>query len=69
MIDFEKIRFKNFLSYGNQFTEIKLNKAATNLIQSPNGYGKCLRGNTEIEIRFKTPEFQKLYEDWLSEQT
>ena len=40
MINFEKIRFKNFLSYGNQFTEIDFQKSKTTLILGKNGYGK-----------------------------
>jgi DNA repair exonuclease SbcCD ATPase subunit len=40
MILFEKIRWKNFLSTGNQYTEIKLNKSSTTLIVGTNGAGK-----------------------------
>ena len=40
MIIFEKIRFKNFLSYGNTWTEIELNKAQDTLIVGDNGAGK-----------------------------
>ena len=54
MIDFEKIRFKNFMSYGNQFAEIDFKKASTTMVVSGNGGGKCLRGNTYIEIEYKT---------------
>jgi len=40
MILFEKIRWKNFLSTGNQFTEFALNENSTNLIIGTNGSGK-----------------------------
>ena len=40
MIEFKKIRWKNFLSTGNYFTEISLNKDNTNLILGTNGAGK-----------------------------
>ena len=40
MINFEKIRFKNFLSYGNHITEIDFQKSKTTLIIGKNGYGK-----------------------------
>ena len=40
MILFEKIRWKNFLSTGNQFTEFALNENSTNLIIGTNGAGK-----------------------------
>ena len=40
MIIFKKIRYKNFLSTGNQFTEINFQKNNTNLIVGSNGAGK-----------------------------
>jgi DNA repair exonuclease SbcCD ATPase subunit len=40
MILFEKIRWKNFLSTGNQFTELDFTLNATNLIIGTNGAGK-----------------------------
>ena len=40
MITFKKIRYKNFLSSGNSFTEIDLNKSNTTLIIGQNGSGK-----------------------------
>lgn len=40
MIIFEKIRWKNFLSTGNVFTELQLNKHSTTLISGENGSGK-----------------------------
>jgi DNA repair exonuclease SbcCD ATPase subunit len=39
-INFSKVRWKNFLSTGNQFTEVKLNTHATTLIVGENGAGK-----------------------------
>jgi len=40
MILFKKIRWRNFLSTGNQFTEIDLIDSSTNLIIGTNGAGK-----------------------------
>ena len=40
MILFEKVRWKNFLSTGNQFTEINFQEYSTNLIIGTNGAGK-----------------------------
>ena len=42
MITFKKIRFKNFLSFGDQFTEIVLNETMTTLITGKNGTGKSV---------------------------
>ena len=40
MITFQKIRWKNFLSTGDQFSEIDFQENATNLIVGTNGSGK-----------------------------
>ena len=40
MITFQTIRWKNFLSTGNQYTEINLDKDSTTLIVGTNGAGK-----------------------------
>lgn len=40
MLYFKKIRWQNFLSTGNQFTEIQLNKSHSTLIVGENGAGK-----------------------------
>jgi DNA repair exonuclease SbcCD ATPase subunit len=40
MIVFKNVRYKNFLSTGNVFTEIKLNDHSTTLIVGENGAGK-----------------------------
>ena len=40
MILFKKIKWKNFLSTGNQFTEVNLNQHRTNLVVGTNGAGK-----------------------------
>ena len=40
MIVFEKIRWKNLLSTGQQFTELNLNDTASTLIVGNNGAGK-----------------------------
>ena len=40
MIHFKKVRWKNFLSTGNQFTEVLLDRSPTTLIIGENGSGK-----------------------------
>ena len=40
MITFQKIRWKNFLSTGNQYTEVNFQEHHTNLIVGTNGAGK-----------------------------
>ncbi len=40
MIQFQKVRYKNFLSSGDNFTEINLDKSRTTLIVGQNGAGK-----------------------------
>ena len=40
MIHFNYVRWKNFLSTGNNFTEIQLDRSSTTLIIGENGAGK-----------------------------
>ena len=40
MIKFHKVRYKNFLSTGDKFTQIDLNRKSTTLIIGSNGSGK-----------------------------
>lgn len=40
MIVFEKVRWKNFLSTGDEFTEVQLNRSPSTLIVGGNGAGK-----------------------------
>jgi len=40
MIIFTKIRWRNFLSYGNHWTEVNLNQNKSSLIIGENGAGK-----------------------------
>jgi len=40
MLEFQSIKWKNFLSTGNNFTEVALNKSSTTLILGTNGAGK-----------------------------
>ena len=40
MIKFNRVKWKNFLSTGNSFTEIDLNKNKSTLVVGPNGCGK-----------------------------
>ena len=67
MIKFKKVRFKNFFTFGNSFTEISLdNKERTVLITGKNGAGKCLRENTNIDINFSTEEAREAFEKFLT---
>ena len=40
MITFKNIKWRNFLSTGDQFNEIQLNKVSTTMICGKNGFGK-----------------------------
>lgn len=68
MILFKKIKFKNLLSFGNQFTEINL-QGKNLLITGKNGSGKCVSANTIIKLRNKNTgeiyetTIEQLYKD------
>lgn len=59
MIVFEKIRWKNFLSTGNQFTEVKLNPQKGTLIVGQNGAGKSTILDALCFVLFNKP-FRKI---------
>lgn len=53
MIQFNKIKYKNILSVGNQFIEVDLNSHRTTMLRGTNGQGKCLSENTKIRLKNK----------------
>ena len=59
MIIFETIRYKNFLSSGNTFTEITLNNYANNVIIGKNGAGKSTVLDALTFVLFNKP-FRKI---------
>ena len=64
MVIFETIRWKNFMSYGNVFSEIDLCSHKTNLIGGKNGNGKCVRGSTEITISPKNSRVLEAFQEF-----
>ena len=59
MITFEKIRWKNFLSTGQQFTELNLNDSNSTLIVGSNGAGKSTILDALCFVLFNKP-FRKV---------
>jgi len=60
MIIFEKVRFKNFGSFGNNYTEIVLNKNNTTLICGNNGSGKSFAFLDSITFALFGKPFRKI---------
>ena len=64
MISFQTIKWKNFLSTGNQFTEINFQKSDTTLIIGTNGAGKSTVLDALCFGLFNKP-FRKIYKSQL----
>ena len=59
MIIFEKIRWKNFLSTGNSFTEVNITDAQSHLVVGANGAGKTTMLDALCFVLFNKP-FRKI---------
>lgn len=55
MIKFTAVRWKNFLSTGNQYTEIKLDKSPTTVVTGDNGSGKSTVLDALCWVLFNKP--------------
>ena len=68
MIRFKKIRYKNFLSVGENAVEINLDTGGKTLIVGKNGHGKCLRSSTAVDIKFKSSDAERLFKKFIREK-
>ena len=59
MIVFESLKWKNFLSTGDQWTEIKLNESQSTLVVGTNGAGKSTMLDALCFALFNKP-FRKI---------
>lgn len=63
------LNFRNIGSYGNNIQELKFeDEGSLNLIVGKNGHGKCVHPDTEIDIKFESPELESKYEQFLMDR-
>ena len=67
MICFKKIKWRNLLSTGNQWTEIDLNKKSNTVIIGTNGAGKSTMLDALTFVLFNKP-FRKINKSQLSKR-
>jgi len=60
MIKFHKVRFKNFGSFGNNFTEVQLDRHQTSLISGFNGHGRSFALLDSITFALFGKPFRKV---------
>ena len=60
MINFKKVRFKNFGSFGNTFTEIQLDRHSMTLVSGCNGHGKSFALLDSITFALFGKPFRKI---------
>ena len=60
MIIFQSVKFKNFGSFGNYFTEIDLNSNDMSLVSGPNGHGKSYALLDSITFALFGKPFRKI---------
>lgn len=64
MLKFKEVRWKNFLSYGNYFTNISLERNATTLVVGKNGSGKSTISDAISFVLYNKP-FRKIKKESL----
>jgi len=68
MIKFTSVEYKNFRSIGNHPIKIDLTRSHTTMVAGPNGSGKCVDKNTEVEIDIENPHIKRLFLDMVNEE-
>lgn len=53
MLTLNKVKFRNFKSYGGAWTEVDLSHDQLSVIIGRNGQGKCVDKSTKIKVKFK----------------
>jgi hypothetical protein len=60
----QKIRWKNLLSYGNNWNEYNFENGV-DIVFGENGQGKCISRFSKINIKIENEETKKKFEEFL----
>ena len=60
-IHFQSVRWRNLFSYGDTWTTVQLDRSPSTLVIGKNGHGKCLAGDTTVDVRFKSADVERLF--------
>ena len=67
MIKIKSLKWKNFLSYGNNWTEFHF-KEGINFISGVSGSGKCLDKSTNLNIIIQSKECEEKFNEFIKKR-
>jgi len=65
IIKYNSVRWKNLLSTGNAFNEVKLDSHPVTVITGKSGGGKCLAKETKLVVRGVDEETHKKFLEFM----
>lgn len=68
MLTIDKVKFRNFMSYGGAWSEVDLSNVQLTVVSATNGSGKCLDKRTNIKVRAQDERCARLLSDFMKKR-